>query len=64
MARSATRATGKAHLPVDAASFRMTARTAIASMLRWSAIEGGTTVAARNRRESANFSQGFREVDQ
>jgi hypothetical protein len=60
LARSAIRATGKAHLPVDAASFRMTARTAIASMLR--TIEGGTTtVAARNRRESANFYQGFRD---
>jgi hypothetical protein len=51
LARSAIDATGRVHLPVASASFRMTASTAIASVFRCSAIEGGTTtVAARNRR--------------
>ena len=51
LARSAIRATGRVHFPVAAASFRMTASTAIASVFRCSSIEGGTTtVAARNRR--------------
>ena len=51
LARSAICATGRVHFPVVAASFRMTASTAIASVFRCSPIEGGTTtVAARNRR--------------
>ena len=54
LARSAIRATGRVHFPVAAASFRMTASTAIASVFRCSPIEGGTTtVAARNRRPHA-----------
>ena len=54
LARSAIRATGRVHFPVAAASFRMTASTAIASVFRSSLIEGGTTtVAARNRRPHA-----------
>ena len=54
LARSAIRATGRAHFPVAAASFRMTASKAIASVFRSSLIEGGTTtVAARNRRPHA-----------
>jgi hypothetical protein len=54
LARSAIRATGRVHFPVAAASFRMTASTAIASVFRSSLIEGGTTtVAARNRRPYA-----------
>ena len=42
LARSAIRATGRVHFPVAAASFRMTASTAIASVFRCSLIEGGT----------------------
>src|SRR3954463_14466730 len=42
LARSAIRATGRVHFPVAAASFRMTASTAIASVFRSSLIEGGT----------------------
>ena len=47
LARSAIRATGRAHFPVAAASFRMTASTAIASVFRSSLIEGGTTTVAQ-----------------
>ncbi len=54
LARSAIRATGRVHFPVAAASFRMTASTAIASVFRSLVIDGGTTtVAARNRRPHA-----------
>src|SRR4051812_41350772 len=48
LARSAIRATGRVHFPVAAASFRMTASTAIASVFRSSLIEA---VRPRSQRE-------------
>src|SRR5262249_19594650 len=60
LARSAIRATDRAHLPLVWASIRMPASTADASVLSRSAIEGGTTTgAARNRRPHTTHGIGL-----